>query len=128
MGAAIPASAHIPANLACELTGHVRIAGDAASEENLVLSEIRSGDTALFRYLEFKGENRMKVRISTPVICRVELYIDGWYHAEMKVAPTEGYAEASADMPVLHGRHAITWKFYCNESEACVFMDAFGFH
>ena len=127
VGGAIPVSPHIPANLACELTGHVRIAGDQTSEENLVLAEIQNGDTALFRYLDFDGENRMQVRINTPVVCRVELYIDGMYHAEMKVQPTEGYAYATASMPPLHGRHTVTWKFYYNESGTNVSADAFGF-
>ena len=127
VGGAIPVSPHIPANLACELTGHVRIAGDEVSEENLVLSEIQNGDTALFRYLDFDGETRMRVRINTHVVCRVELYIDGMYHAEMKVQPTEGYAYATASMPPLHGRHTVTWKFYYNESGTNVSADAFGF-
>ncbi len=127
VGEAIPASARIPANLACELSGHVRIAGDAASEENLVLAEIQNGDTALFRYLDFSGETWMRVRISTPVACRVELYIDGTYHAEMRVVPAEGYADAAAPMPALRGRHTVTWKFYKDESDARVSMDAFGF-
>ena len=127
VGGAIPVSLHIPANLACELTGHVRIAGDEASEENLVLSEIQNGDTALFRYLDFSGETRMQVRINTPVVCRAELYIDGMYHAEMKAQPTEGYVDATASMPPLHGRHTVTWKFYYNESGVKVSVDAFGF-
>ena len=128
VGEAISATARMPAYLACELNGHVRIAGDKASPENLVLSEIRNGDTALFRYLDFKGETYMQIRINTPVVCRVELYIDGMYHAEMKVRPTDGYAEAAAPIPALSGRHTVTWKFYYNESEAHVSMDAFGFH
>ena len=127
VGEAIPVSEHIPANLACSLTGHVRIAGDPASSENLVLSEIRNGDTAQFRYLDFNGESGMQVRINTSVACRVELYVDGVYHAEMNVIPTECYTVATAPMPTLSGRHTVTWKFYYNEGEAAVSMDAFGF-
>ncbi len=127
VGKAIPVSTHIPANLACELSGHVRIAGDTASSENLVLSEIRNADTAQFRYLDFNGETGMQVSINTPVACRVELYVDGMYHAELKVPPTECYTVTGAPMPVLSGRHSVTWKFYCNEGEVPVSMDAFGF-
>ena len=127
VGEAISVSEHIPANLACGLTGHVRIAGDPASSENLVLSEIRNGDTAQFRYLDFNGETGMQVRINTSVACRVELYVDGVYHAEMNVIPTECYTVATAPMPTLSGRHTVTWKFYYNEGEAAVSMDAFGF-
>ena len=128
IGEAIPASAHIPANLACELNGHVRIAGDTASEENLVLSEIRNGDTALFRYLDFSGETRMSLRVNTTAPLRVELYIDGAYHAEMCIAPTEGYTFSTSAIPALNGRHTVTWKFYCNQDEARISADAFGFH
>ncbi len=128
VGAAIPVSAHIPANLACELGGYVRIAGDVASEENLALSEIRDGDTALYRYLDFSGETHMCVRAKTTVECRVELYVDGMYHAEMKVQPSEAYKDTTAPMPALLGRHTVTWKFYHGDSEAPVCMDGFGFH
>ena len=127
VGEAIPAAAHIPANLACELSGHVRIAGDTDSAENLALSEIRDGDTATFRYLAFGGETQMQVRLRTTTALRVELYIDGSYHAEMKAAPTKGYTELSAPMPALDGRHTVTWKFYHKESDASVSMDAFRF-
>ena len=128
IGEAIPVSRHIPANLACELSGHVRIAGDKASPENLVLSEIRNGDTALFRYLDFNGETCMSVRVNTSAFLRVELYIDDAYHAEMSIAPTEDYTSSTAAIPALSGRHTVTWKFYYNQNEARVSADAFGFH
>ncbi len=126
-GDAIAVSDHIPANLACELYGHVRIAGDDMSPENLVLDQIQNGDAACYRYLDFHGERQMRIRIRTSVICRVELYVDQMYHAEMKVAPTDGYADAVAAMPPLKGPHTITWKFYYTENYAEVSADAFGF-
>ena len=69
----------------------------------------------------------MRIRIRTSVICRVELYVDQMYHAEMKVSPTDGYVDAVAAMPPLNGRHTVTWKFYYNEDAAEVSVDAFGF-
>ena len=126
VGDAIPAGEHIPANLACELTGNVRIAGDTASSENLVLSEIRNGDTALYRYLDFAGQTGMRVRMTASAACRVELYVDGMYHAEMKMEPADGYTDTVAPMPPLAGRHTVTWKFYPSEDGAAC-MDAFGF-
>ena len=128
VGEAIPASAYIPAHLACELSGHVRIAGDEASHENLTLTEIRNGDTVLLRYLNFHGETHMKVRVNTAVPLRVELYIDGLYHAEMAIAPSEGYAETAAEMPALNGRHTVTWKFFRKEGGGKISMDAMGFY
>ena len=127
VGGSIAVSNHIPANLACELFGHVRIAGDIASPENLVLAQIQNGDTACYRYLDFFGESQMRIRIRTSVVCRVELYVDQMYHAEMKVAPTDGYVDAVAAMPPLSGKHTVTWKFYYNEDLAEVSVDAFGF-
>lgn len=109
---AIPASASVPACLACELSGHVRIGEDETSSENLVLSEIENGDTATFRYLQFDGETQFCVRMRTADTCRVELYIDGWYHAELKVFPSAPYADAGTLMPALCGSHSVTLKFY----------------
>lgn len=128
VGGAIPAAAHIPANLACELSGHVRIAGDEASAENLALTEIQNGDTALFRYLDFNGETHMRLSVNTSSPLRVELYIDGRYHAETAILPGEGYGETVAEIPALYGRHTVTWKFCCNETAACIRADRLGFH
>ena len=128
VGEAIPASVHIPANLACELSGHVRIAGDEASAENLVLSEIRNGDTALFRYLDFSGESRLHVRVKTDTYCRVEMWVDGRYHAEAIAAPSKAYADTEASIPPLRGRHAVCLRFYPKDSAASVSADAIRFN
>jgi hypothetical protein len=128
VGAAIPAAAHIPANLACELTGHVRIAGDEASPENLVLSEIRNGDTALFRYLDFAGESTLRIRMKTDSPCRVELWVDGLYHAEAAVAPSETYGDTEASMPPLRGRHTVALRFYPKDAAAILAAEAIRFN
>ena len=78
--------------------------------------------------LNFSGETRMSLRVNTTAPLRVELYIDGAYHAEMSIAPTEGYTFSTAAIPALNGRHTVTWKFYCNQDEARISADAFGFH
>ena len=127
VGDAIPVSDHIPANLACELGGHVRIAGDEESDENLVLSRIQEGDTALYRYLDFHGETSMHVRMRSTAECRAELYVDGMYHAEMNIPTSDSYTLTTASVDALMGRHTITWKFYHMPPDALVSMDAFGF-
>ncbi len=126
VGPAIDAAQQIPANLACELSGQVRIAGDCRSDDNLVLSHIANGDTATYRYLHFEGQDEMRVRVLAPSRLRVELYIDGRYHAELFAQPNEGYAYVSAPMPALWGTHTVCWKLYHrNQSGVC--MEAFCF-
>lgn len=124
VGDPIPAKNHFPANLACELTGHVRIAGDESSPENLVLTEVRDGDTATYRYLLFDGETCLRIRMKTgascPADCRVELYLDGMYHAEAKVALTDTYTQTEMAMPAVGGDRAVTLKFYGDFTDASV--------
>ena len=69
---------------------------------------------------------RLSVNTSSPL--RVELYIDGRYHAETAVLPGEGYGETVAEIPALYGRHTVTWKFCCNDTAACIRADRLGFH
>lgn len=69
----------------------------------------------------------MSMRVNTSAPLRAELYIDGTYHAEMSIAPTEGYSLSTVAMPPLNGCHTVAWKFYCNKSEARISADAFGF-
>ena len=118
VGDPIAAKNPIPANLACALTGHVRIMGDETSSENLVLAQIRDGDTATYRYLLFNGETRLSIRMKNNVECRVELYLDGAYHAEVKVAPAEDYAEVQMTLPAVSGDREVTLKFYGGEMDA----------
>ena len=127
VGDAIPASAHVPSHLACELSGHLRIAGDEDSAENLVLSEIRNGDGASFRYLEFHGETSVYVSVKYTGVCRVELYVDGNYHTELKVEAAGVYTTVQASMPPLYGKHTATWKFYRGEDQAPFSMEFFRF-
>ncbi len=112
VGTPILAGQTLPANLACELSGHVRIAGDEASENNLVLTEIVSGDTAIYRYLEFSGENTFTIQMRSNGKCRVELYIDGCYHADMEVSIGETFTVTKKDIPSITGIHTLTLKFY----------------
>lgn len=112
VGAPIPASLGMPACLACELSGHIRILGEETSPNNLVLGEAVSGDTATYRYLDFKGENSFSIRMKSDANCRVELYLDGHYHTDMKVQASEAFATAQASMPPVTGVHTLTLKFY----------------
>ena len=124
-GAPIPASCALPANTACELSGHVRIAGDAESAHVLSLTEMISGDAATYRYLEFLGENTFEIKLKSDANCRVELYLDGKYHADFKVAASDVYTRASASIPAIHGTHELTIKLFGGFSGASV--DEFAF-
>jgi len=120
VGDPIPAKNAFPANLACALTGHVRIMGDEASKENLVLAQICDGDTATYRYLLFNGETTLRLSMKSNAECRVELYLDGMYRAETKAAPSETYTEVEMTLPAVSGDREVTLKFYGDDLEAAV--------
>ena len=127
VGEAIPATEVIPANLACTLSGRVRIAGDADSAENLVLTEIADADTATYRYLQFDGEETFTIRLRASAPCRVELYVDGLYHAEATARPCEAYTAVTAKIPPLTGKHTLTLRFGCASSEEAPRVESFLF-
>ena len=111
-GTAIPTDRPVPACLACELTGHVRIAGDETSEHTLTLQEIRPGDSAVYRQISFHGENTFTVKRRTEGDCRIEVWLDGWYHASLS-----GNA-GSVRMDAVYGNHTVTLKFYGTFTDA----------
>jgi hypothetical protein len=125
VGDPIPAKEHLPANLACALTGHVRIEGDETSPENLVLAQIRNGDTATYRYLLFRGETSLSIRMKSVGNCRVELYLDGAYHAETLAAPSDTYVRVNMTIPAVSGDREVTLKFYGEFTDATVEAIAF---
>ena len=71
--------ATIPACRSAELGGNARIAGDGKSLFGYALTGIRNGDRALFRSVEFDGENALTLRIRSDKPCRAEAYLDGAY-------------------------------------------------
>lgn len=120
IGQAIKATEQIPAHLACELQGHVRIAGDRKSAHVLVLAQMHNGDTATYRYLDFNGENTFSICMKANANCRVELYIDGDYLADFKVPASNESATYHAKIPALQGRHTLTLKLYGRFTSASV--------
>ena len=74
---AIPASARVRAAHACLLSGNVRSEGDDTEDSRpLVLGQIRPGDSAVFRYLSFDGENRFSADIRSDKNCTISVYLD----------------------------------------------------
>ena len=124
-GAPIAASHLLPAHLACELVGNVRIAGDDACAHVLALTEMHHGDAATYRYLSFAGENRFALTLRADANCRVELYLDGKYHTDFKVTASDTFTTAIAQIPPIHGTHELTVKLFGRFTSAAV--DAFRF-
>lgn len=119
-GDPLPASTSLEAHRACEMSGHVRIAGDEDSPHNLVLTEVSDGDTATYRYLAFDGETSFSIRMKNHDQCRVELYLDGRYLADFTVEPSETYTTTTQTIPAVTGTHALTLKFFGDFTAASV--------
>ena len=119
-GDAIPACETVPACYACGLTGHVRIAGDDASEHVLVLDEIRPDDTAVFRYLRFDGETSFTARLKTEGTCRLELYLDDRYVTCVTVRSADTYTDVTVPVPACTGIRTVTLEFYGGFTDAAL--------
>lgn len=111
-GAALPAGDRISADRACGLRGNARIAGDSAASQGMALREIFSGDAAIYRDIHFDGENAFSLHLKCDGQCRVELYIDEWYHACLTADASGEYALHRAKMPELQGDHALKLEFH----------------
>lgn len=124
-GETIPACETVPACYACGLTGHVRIAGDDASEHVLVLDEIRPDDTAVFRYLRFVGETSFTARLKTEGTCRLELYLDDRYVTCITVRSADSYTDVTVPVPAYTGIRTVTLKFFGGFTDAA--LESFAF-
>ena len=125
VGRTIPADRVIPAQLACELSGQARVAGEPSAGGALMLTELADRDTATYRYLDFHGEDTFRIRMRSGGEGRVELYTDGLYHAELSIPDGTDFVETVGHIPPLHGTHTLTLKFYGNLRDAAV--EAFSF-
>jgi len=137
-GAAGTLSAALPitGSCACELYGFARVARDARSQRALVLADLRHGDTAVYRYLAFSGENTLVLRLRGEGTIRVELEIDGRYHDCIIVDASTDYTQVRKVIPAISGVHTVTLRFYnvyswtCSNSDrsrAVAFLEEFRF-
>lgn len=120
VGGVLPAADPMAACRACEMTGHVRFETDSASEYGFALTQIRPGDTATYRYLNFNGETRFSATVKTDRPLRLEIYLDGWYQASVPVQPGSGYTAASASLPPVTGKHTLQLKFFGEFTDAAI--------
>ncbi len=110
-GHVIPASAVIPAHLACLLTGNARVAGDAGSAHHLAVCEMHPGDSATYRTLAFDGEDRATVALRSNRPCTLTWLIDGEALISVQVPPCEAFRPVCARLPrALVGNHTLTLR------------------
>lgn len=87
------------------------MSGSPGGEDGLALRAIRPGDLALYRDIRFAGETAFTVELTSRGNCRVELYLDGWYHGSLT-------AGASLSLPPIQGSHTVTLEFYGDFEDA----------
>ncbi len=110
-GQGIPATNFIPASLACSLTGNARIAKDPTSNHHLALCEIRPGDTATYRYLQFHSETVLSLTLCADRPCHVEVLLNGSVAASVTVPASEAYITQTVSLPCPEGNLTVTFRF-----------------
>lgn len=124
-GKALLAGEGIPAYRACSLYGNVHIAGDEASPYGMALREIQPGDEAIYREIHFDGETVFSIRLKADGQCRVEMYVDDWYHGCLRADAGAEYAQYRVQIPALNGTHVLKMEFYGEFGRAS--LDSFRF-
>lgn len=108
----IAATERIPASLACILCGNVRKSFCENAEHKFVLSEIKEGDTAEYKYIAFNGETHFTVKTKSIKDGRVELYVDGRYHGCIMIKKSEEFRSFGSEIKPLFGKHKIELRFF----------------
>ena len=90
-----------------------------------MLTEIANGDSATYRYLDFDGEDTFTIRMRADANCRVELYLDGAYHADFKLPASEQSMTKTVKIPAITGKHTLTLSWYGKFETASVQEFAF---
>ena len=108
----------IEAEEACGLLGNVRASpGDGGGE---ILSGIRNGDRATYRYLDFKSEpKKLRLRVKpAKADSTLNIHLDQVWHRKLasttiKGAPDAQWTEVVCDAAPVGGIHAIVIQFQC---------------
>ncbi len=117
-GASGPLNAfqEIDAARACLLSGHIRI--KATTPDNEALDEIRIGDKAAFKYIDFKdGADTLLITVSPgKVPCRITLSLDYQWSGsigsvEIPANQTEEWITVKAPIKTTRGVHALWLGF-----------------
>lgn len=114
----LPADQPMEACRACEVSGNACFTSDG--QGNYVLGRLRHGDTAIYRYFSFNGENAFTAAVRADRDMRVEVYIDDWYQITLPVKASETYREFSVSLAPIIGEHTLTLKFFGEFSDAAL--------
>ena len=107
------------------LNGNTRVSADEKSSHYLALCNIKLGDTATYRYLQFDGEITFSAKIKTDGDLSVEVYLDDTFCGKITAQRTNDFAVFSGNIKTLSGDFTLTLKFFGNFSDAT--LDEFVF-
>ena len=128
----IPAFQKVEAEQACILHGNLKIQSFSPYQEEL--TQINNGDKALYRYIDFTGEEKKLVLRLAPgkTSCDISVNIDKPWHrkiAGLSVEAGEGekmWQTVSVDIEKLKGAHGLYFQFHGSEGDL-VSLDWFRF-
>ena len=125
VGDSLLANSIIPASVACEFSGNVRIAGVSDARQNLVLADIKNKDTAIYRYLNFKNEKTVRFKAKSDGNFRIELYLNSVYWDCLTIPKSINYLEVGKEVLPKNGEYELTLKFFGDFNWA--FLEEFSF-
>ena len=108
----IAATCSIQGCSACALFGENYVAEDEESAYGLALKNINPHSLATYRYIQFNGENTVRVKMKGEGTCRIELYIDGKYHDFLTVNLDHHFKTFEKEILPISGRHILELKFF----------------
>ena len=124
----IAATHEIPAYIAATHSGSLAVMRDEASPYGISLRGISAQDSALFRYIRFKGENTVEInytmresefkRIDYYQIPRAEIYFNGKYYATVEMHPGKGIVSSAALEKAIFGTGELVIKFFGQKIDA----------
>ena len=110
----LSAENRIPSSVACCLKGMLIKEEDRSSEYKMILSRISEGDSAIYKYINFKRSCVFRVKTKSKTSGRVELYLDGKYHGYVFIDASSEYKEFSAEISPIRGIHTVELRFFGN--------------
>lgn len=121
----IPAKNVMQAEQACGLSGKVFIQNKKGSDKpNEVLTSISDNDWAVYKYLQFNGEQKFRIKTSSSMGATIELRLDkpdGEKLGECKVNATEtnvAFQMSDCSIKPISGKHALYLIFNGNQDSS----------
>ncbi|SFB95930.1 Carbohydrate binding module (family 6) [Algibacter lectus] len=117
----------LDAERACTLHGNVRI--EALGKDNEVLTKIKPQDRAVYRYLQFTGEEKeIKIRVQLKGgPAKIHLIQDGPWNKRIAIANVDASPEGpwttfSAKVDAKEGKHAL-WLIFDTKDDSELSVD-----